>query len=79
MISLKKWWKKLPTKWKKELTSAFHTFVTVFISTFGVVIGTPKDTSWTKETLFATLFAAFVAGSRAGFKAVWNWYFPPTK
>lgn len=70
---VKELWLGLPESWRTEAASAFHTFIPVFVSSLIVFIQTTDNVSWSKETLWATIVAAFLTALRAGFKAVSVW------
>ena len=71
MPKSKSLWAKIPVAWKKELMSAFHTFVPAFLGALYFSFQATGSVEWTKEALLAVLLAAL----RAGFKALSQWFF----
>lgn len=62
-------WKKLPLKWRKEITSVAQTFIAVFGTSFFAQLPS-GDMEWT-GSLLASLA---VAAARAALKATFNSY-----
>jgi len=68
-------WLSLPETWRKELASAFHTFVPAFVSAMILFFQTTSLDNWSKDTVLALMSAALLAAFRSGFKALSVWFF----